>query len=84
MRKQRGHRVPSQPQERTWVFSGEDSPKPEQVTEGVTANEHRLLPWFCFDFIMGVVTVLFRTKRTLVLPECLYWTELQVYLLFSE
>ena len=64
--------------------SREDSPKPEQVTEGVTANEHRLLPWFCFDFIMGVVTVLFRTKRTLVLPECLYWTELQVYLLFSE
>lgn len=57
--------------------------QPEQVIEGATANERRLLPWFCFDFIVGVVTALFRPKRTLVLPECLYWTEVQVCLLFS-
>ena len=42
--------------------SEEDSPEPEQVIEGGTANEHRLLPWRCFDFILGVVTVLLRTK----------------------
>ena len=42
--------------------SEEDSPEPEQVIEGGTANEHRLLPWLCFDFILGVVTVLLRTK----------------------